>query len=238
MFPMEKFRMPIIPSRSVYQLCIAMLFSLAAISSHAVGTTTANDTRYISDKLYVPLRAEQSDDSKTLNSGLPSGTVLKLLRDDSESGYSLVEMNNGTQGWVRSRYLTKEPTAALKLSDMEKKLGAATSKDQAALLDEMDSLKDQNKKLTEQNAAIQRQLDDIKQASGNVVKMTQQNRELIEKNQVLQSKVDSLEAVKEKFQDNSNMDQFIYGGLLVIATLIVSAIIDSIRRRRSYSSWG
>ena len=226
------------PFKLAYWFCATTLVSLIAISAYAANTTATDDTRYISDKLYVPLRAEQGDDAKTLNSGLPSGTVLKLLKDDSDSGYSLVEMGNGTQGWVRSRYLTKEPTAASKLADMEKKLSAATSKDEAALLNEMDSLKDQNKKLNDQNSSLQRQLDDIKQASGNVVKMTQQNRELIEKNQVLQSKVDSLEAVKEKFQDNSNMDQFIYGGLLVIATLIVSAIIDAIRRRRSYSSWG
>jgi len=225
-------------SRSVYRLYAIAIFSLMAASTYATTTTATDDTRYISDKLYVPLRAEQSDDSKALNSGLPSGTTLKLLKDDSASGYSLVEMSNGTQGWVRSRYLTKEPTASLKLAEAEKKLSAATSKDQAALLNEMDNLKDQNKKLTDQNTTMERQLDEIKQASGNVVKMTQQNRELIEKNQLLQSKVDSLQAVKEKFQDNSNMDQFVYGGLLVIATLIVSAIIDYIRRRRSYSSWG
>jgi len=225
-------------SKSVRWFSVALLFSLFAINSAYAITNPADDTRYISDKLYVPLRAEQNDDAKTINSGLPSGTILKLLKEDNSSGYSMVELGNGVQGWVRSRYLTKEPTSASKLADMEKKMNASVSKNEGDLLKEIDSLQDQNKKLTEQNTATQRQLDDIKQASNNVVKMTQQNRELIEKNQLLQSKVDSLEAVKEKFQDNSNMDQFVYGGLLVIATLIISAIIDAIRRRRSYSSWG
>jgi hypothetical protein len=50
--------------------------------------------------------------------------------------------------------------------------------------------------------------------------------------------VDTLEAVKEKFRDNNSMDQFIYGGILVIATLVVSAIIEGWRRRRSFSTWG
>jgi len=208
------------------------------ITSFICTLANAEETRYVSDKLYIPLRADKGDEAATVNSGMPSGTILKLLKEDASSGYSMVEMHNGTQGWVRSRYLSKEPTAAMKLADMEKKLSESTSKSEADLLKDIDVLKIENKKLADQANASDRQLDELKQASGSVVKITQQNKELIEKNQLLQSKVDSLEAVKEKFQDNSHMDMFIYGGLLVIMTLVVGAIIDGIKRRRSYSSWG
>jgi len=198
----------------------------------------AEDMRYVSDKLYVPLRADQGDEAQIVNSGLPSGTPLKMIKADTGTGYSLVEMSNGTQGWIRSRYLVKEPTSAIKLAEMEKKLSASTSKNESDLLNDIDALKNENKKLNEQLVNAQRQFEELKKASGNVAHITEQNHELIEKNQLLQSKVDSLGAVKEKFQNNNSMDQFIYGGLLVIATLVISAVIDAIRRRRAYSSWG
>ena len=219
-------------SRSAHKLSLATLLLLSV-------PAMADDVRYISDKLYVPLRAEQSDDAQIINSGLPSGTPLKLIKEDGDTGYSQVETKNGVQGWLRTRYLVKEPTAATKLAEVEKKLTVAMSKNNDAnLLNELETLKNDNKKLGEQTQSIQRQYDELKKASGNVAYITQQNHDLIEKNQLLQSKVDSLGAVKEKIQDNSNMEQFFYGGLLVIATLIVSAIIDAIRKRRSYSSWG
>lgn len=210
--------------------CLSAMCMLAALAN-------ADDVRYVSDKLYVPLRSEQGDTAPTLNSGMPSGTPLKLIKEDSSSGYSLVEMRNGTQGWVRNRYLTKEPTAAMKLIDIEKKLSDSTSKGEAGLLNDLGVLKEENKKLNDQNIALERQFDELKQASGNVLKITQQNKEVIEKNQLLQSRVNSLEAIKEKTQDNSQMDFFVYGGLLVIMTLVISAVIDGIKRRRSYSSW-
>lgn len=219
-------------SRHTQRLFLATLLALSA------SAMAADDVRYISDKLYVPLRSEQNESAQIINNGLPSGTSLKLLQEDTASGYSLVETKTGTQGWLRSRYLVKEPTAAIKLVEVEKKLSASTSKAEADFLSEIEALKNENKKLGEQAQVTQRQYDELKKASGNVAHITQQNHDLIEKNQLLQSKVDSLGAVKEKFQDNSNMDLFMYGGFLVIATLVVSAIIDAIRRRRAYSSWG
>jgi SH3 domain protein len=213
-------------------------FLIATLLTMPVVAIAADDVRYISDKLYVPLRAEQNDDAQIVNSGLPSGTTLKLVKEESSSGYSLVETKNGTQGWIRSRYLVKEPTSAIKLAEMEKKLSASTSKNEADLINDIEALKLENKKLSDQLTNSERQFDELKKASGNVAHITEQNHELIEKNQLLQSKVDSLGAVKEKYQNNSNMDQFMYGGLLVIATLIVSFLIDSIRKRRAYSSWG
>lgn len=159
-----------------------------AILALPVSSIAADDVRYISDKLYVPLRAEQTDDAQIVNSGLASGTALKILKQEATTGYSLVEMKNGTQGWIRSRYLVKEPTAAIKLAEMEKKLSTSTSKNEADLLNELELLKSENKKLSEQNTNSQRQFDELKKASGNVAHTIQQNHELIEKNQLLQSK--------------------------------------------------
>lgn len=212
---------------------------LIGITASLLATVVqAEDTRYITDKLFVTLREEQREEAKVVGSPIGSGTQVKILKEDAASGYSFVELRNGSQGWLRSRYLMKEPTASIKLTELEKRFNETTNKSDIDRLKELDSLREQNKKLAEQNQAIQRQLDDIKQASANVVKITDQNRDLIEKNQILQSKVDQLEAVKEKYKDDSNMEMFMYGGLLVILTLLVKALLEYLQRRRSYSSWG
>lgn len=208
-----------------------LITSMAAIAQ-------ADESRYITDKLFVTLRDDMREDAKTVGSPISSGTQIKFIKEDSSSGYTLVELRNGTQGWLRTRYLVKEPTAAIKLAELEKRFNETTDKSDVDRLKELDSLREQNRKLTEQNQMVQRQLDDIRQASANVVKITDQNRELIEKNQILQSKVDQLEAVKEKYKDDSSMVMFMYGGFLVIITLLVKALLEYLQRKRSYSSWG
>jgi SH3 domain protein len=208
---------------------------LALLGSISVAVFAADPARYVSDRMTLPLRSDKNEKARITNKSLAIGSSVKVLREDTASGFSLVDAGNGTQGWIQTRYLTHEPTAMAKLAALEKK--PATVGD-SALQKEFNTLKEENKKLLDQNRTSQQQLDDIHQASGNVVKLMEQNRDLVEKNQLLQSKVDTLEAVKEKFRDNNSMDQFIYGGILVIATLVVSAIIEGWRRRRSFSTWG
>jgi SH3 domain protein len=217
------------------QHCIYRVCLLALLGSLSVSVFAADQARYVSDRMTLPLRSDKSEKARITNKSLVIGSPVKVLREDTASGFSLVDAGNGTQGWIQSRYLTREPTALAKLVALEKKPALAND---STSLKEISSLKEENKKLLDQNRTAQQQLEDIHQASGNVVKLMEQNRDLIEKNQLLQSKVDTLEAVKEKFRDSNSMDQFIYGGILVIATLVVSAIIEGWRRRRSFSTWG
>lgn len=214
------------------------ILTIIALIASMVTIAQADESRYVTDKLFVTLRDDMREDAKTVGSPINSGTQVKFIKEDSSSGYSLVELRNGTQGWLRTRYLVKEPTAAIKLTELEKRFNDTTDKSDVERLKELDSLREQNRKLTEQNQTVQRQLDDIRQASANVVKITDQNRELIEKNQILQSKVDQLEAIKEKYKDDSSMVMFLYGGFLVIITLLVKALLEHLQRKRSYSSWG
>jgi len=198
----------------------------------------AAESRYISDKLYVSLRESADENSAVVASNLPSGTQLTFIEEDKANGYSKVTTSSGKEGWLKTRYLQKSPTAALKVASLEKQLSEALTKDKGDMQKELQTAREQLEANNARSNKIEKELAEIKHASANVVKISQQNQELIEKNQLLQSKVDSLEAVSDQKQNDESMTFFIYGGLLVLATLIINMMIDSIKRKRSYGSGG
>jgi len=187
--------MKIFHARFMPQYCVNRICLLVLLGSISVSVFATEEVRYVSDRMTLPLRSDKSEKARFTNKNLAIGSTVKVLREDTASGFSLVDAGNGTQGWIQTRYLTREPTASAKLAALEKK---PVSTSDSTSQKEMSTLKEENKKLLDQNHAVQQQLDDIHQASGNVVKLMEQNRDLIEKNQLLQSKVDTLEAVKEK----------------------------------------
>ncbi len=224
-------------NKALPRLSLLALISLALFSSHLFA-----EERYISDVLYVPLRSGQGDQYRIIHRGLPSGTKVTLLEENSETGYSLVEIDNGNQGWIRSRYLLAEPTAQMKLDQV---LAQQTDSGQEELQQQLTDLQQQvanlntqNEQLTTEKAELQGQFDALQQLSGNVININENNKRLVEKNQLLRGKVDSLEAANEKLKDNSDLKLFIYGGILVLITLLINAWLDGLKRKRSYNSWG
>jgi len=219
-------------------ICRLLTVAIFLVISFATNAEEDISSRFIIDRIYVSLREGPDENSAVVAGNLPSGTQLTLLSEDKASGYSQVTTANGIQGWLKTRYLQKTPTAALKISSLEKQLSNAVTKDKGELQKELEiaeeNLKDANARL----AKMEKELTEIKYASTNVVKISAQNKELTEKNQLLQSKIDSLGAVSEQKNSDESMTFFVYGGLLVLATLVLNILIDSIKRKRSYGSGG
>ncbi len=64
------------------------------------------ETRYIKPSLEVSLRQTQSNTSKIL-AVVPLGVPVELIQGGKE--WSLVRLENATEGWVHSRYLSSAP---------------------------------------------------------------------------------------------------------------------------------
>lgn len=212
--------------------------AIAITISFAANADEENNTRFIIDRLYVSLRDGPNENSTVVVSSLPSGTLLTLVNEDKTSGYSQVATANGTKGWLKTRYLQKPPTASLKVAALEKQLSDALGKDKGTIHKELQTAEENLKEANRRIAQMDKELAEIKYASSNIVKIDAQNKELTEKNQLLQNKVDSLEAIKDQSGSDESMTFFVYGGLLVLATLIINMLIDGIKRKRSYGSGG
>ncbi len=219
----------------------AAIFLLIALFSF--GVVAQETTRYISDKLYVPLRGGKGNQFKILHRGLASGTKLALIEEDLEEGWALVRMDNGTEGWLRIQYLANEPIAELLLESALKNEKKAT--------DRMDKAKAQLKEVkTERNAlakavaeletnnkSLTKELNEIKKISSNAIDLSSRHQELLEKNQMLENRIDVLDADNGRLKSDSNHTWFLYGGILVIASALITALLPYLRPRRRSSEW-
>jgi cyclophilin family peptidyl-prolyl cis-trans isomerase len=106
-----------------------------------LATSAWAEVRYIDDTLLVPLRRGESSQHRIIHRGLPSGTKLELLGENTETGYAHVRTPGGTEGYVPVQYLRKTPIARDQLAEAQKTIAALTSKSkpvQAQLLELFD----------------------------------------------------------------------------------------------------
>lgn len=216
-------------------LIFCSLFSLAP--------ALAAKTMYIDDTLYAPLRSGQGLQYRIINKGLKSGTKLEDLQDNPDSGYSLVQTQDGQQGWLPTRYLTDQPIAADRLKQVSHELDQSRSDLQQAKSElqktqqERDSLQQDKKTLEAKVADISQQLDHLKTISSDAVNLDKRNRDLQESNQQLQNKVEVLAAENDRLKGKRETDYMLVGGGLVGLGILVAVIIPWMRPTRKNDSW-
>lgn len=208
------------------------------------GTAAAQEVRYITDTLFVPLRSGQGTEYRIVHRGLPSGTRLNVEETSDDTGYSRVITDNGTEGWMLTRYLTEEMPAADRL--------AALQAEYEALLGDEDSLRAQMVDMREAlNVATDRangldvvladtraELQDLKRLSSNALNLDITNRRLTEESQVMRTRLEVLEAENMRLKESSDSRAFINGALAVLGGVIIALIAQRLRPRpRSSSSW-
>ena len=109
---------------------------------------------YVSDILKLTLRTGPSIENKIL-AVIDSGQMMEIVEFGDE--WSQVQLPNGKEGWVLSRYLTPNETKNIKLQRLETKHKNLMVQ-AAELLEENNRLKAENKKLSTEFEADQKQL--------------------------------------------------------------------------------
>ena len=110
---------------------------------------------YVSDILKLTLRTGPSTENKIL-AVIQSGQQLDVVEFGKE--WSQVQLPNGKEGWVLSRYLTDSETNNVKLDRLQAKHKNLTTQ-AAALLEENNRLQTENKKLEAAFKTNQKQAD-------------------------------------------------------------------------------
>ncbi|NKI17925.1 TIGR04211 family SH3 domain-containing protein [Spongiibacter sp. KMU-166] len=220
----------------------AILLGLFALLM-ASAMTTAAETRYISDKIYVPLRVGDSVKHRIVHRGLPSGTRLQLLDSNDDSGYSLVRTDSGIEGWLPSHYLTERPVAAALLDKANARVASleATNKELREQLKDTSQTSSQTSataaQLERENAALTEELEEIKRISAAAVKLDTDNRRLLESNQMLSSEVDVLKTDNARLRENKENEFFLNGAFAVLIGVMLTLIIPRLMPKRR-SEWG
>lgn len=208
------------------------------------GTAAAQEVRYIIDTLYVPLRSGQGSQYRIVHRGLPSGTRLTVMESDEESGYSRVVTDNGTEGWMLSRYLMAQPTAEERLKVLQEKFDTLTG-DENSLRSQLVAA--QNKAAASEAEArrkdqevekLREELTEVKRISSNALTLDTSNRRLVKEAQVMKTRIEVLEADNQRLKDSEDSESFINGALAVLLGVVIALIVPRLRPKpRSSSSW-
>ena len=220
------------------RLLTTLLFVLTAAEGFA------QEVRYITDTLSVPLRSGQSTEYRILHRGLPSGTRLVVDEVNEESGYSHVTTTNGTEGWILSRFLMSEVPAAVMLGELRAQNQSLLGDDDS-LRRRLVELQSNYTKLSAQLETSRTQLEtttdelaELRRVSGNALSLDTNNRRLSQEAEVLKTRIEVLDADNQRLQESNENDAFLNGALAVLIGVMITLLVPRLwpQRRRS-SSW-
>jgi SH3 domain protein len=199
-------------------------------------------TRYVTDRTIVELRRGPSTEYLILRN-LEAGERVEVLEQNEEQGYSRVRVaDEGTEGWILTRFLSAEPIARERLAVAERNLASARER--------VTTLEAQNEELTRDLATTRtelaqaranhgtasRELADIRTAAANVVDIRDQNTRLQQRLVQRDSEVEQLTADNARLAGRTNQNWFIVGAAVLLAGIVIGLVAPSLRRKRR-SDW-
>ncbi len=218
--------------------------SLTALLLLASTAVLAQDIRYVSDKQYIPLRSGPGSDYRITHRGIPSGTRMTVARLSDDGVFAEITTAQGTTGWIRTQYLMSELPAQNKLaaaikkaSDLAAKITALSSEANSLKTERVDVL-NQIQNTDDQLESITRELTELKQISGNAVKLDSDNRRLIVESETLKSELEMHRAENQRLNDKLDSEAFMNGALAVLLGVIIALVVPRLwPKRRRDSGW-
>jgi SH3 domain protein len=199
-------------------------------------------TRYVSDRTIVELRRGPSTEFLILRN-LEAGEAVQVLEQNEPAGYTRVKVvDQGTEGWILTRFLTAEPIARDRLATAERNLTTARAR--------VGELEQQVARLTADLAASQSDLDEarmnhstvsqelteLRSAAANVVQITEQNESLRQRLIQRDREVEDLTATNASLTGRSSQNWFIVGAGVLFGGIVIGLVVPSLRRKRR-SDW-
>jgi len=199
------------------------------------------ETRYVSDRLEIQMRAGKGNQFRILHS-LPSGTPLEILEVDKQNQYSRVRAPDGVEGWVLNHLLMSGPSARDRLARAEKKL-ARLELENSKLKTSLAKLRKAKGSTDQQRNSFQKQanklgqeLERIRHTASSALAIDAENRELKSKIVGYERQSQSLLQENQSLKDRTARDWFMVGAGVILLGMIIGLIIPRIRWRKK-SSW-
>lgn len=217
--------------RSVF----ATLFVAAAVA--AAGTAEAA-TRYVSDELSINLRRGPGNEYR-ITEMLKSGRQVEVLEESGE-GWSRVRTTQGEEGWVLTRFLSDTPAARERLAAMQERVArleetnAELKQELAQALDGTEELGNLKKELVAENESLRSELEEIRDASANAIRIKKENQQFREQLLELQSELEQLRHENEALQ--SRREGMKIGALVLAGGIVIGLVLPLFRGRRR-SNW-
>jgi SH3 domain protein len=207
-----------------------------------LGISAAAQTRYVSDRTIIELRRGPGTEFLILRN-LEAGEQLEVLEQNQEAGYSRVRVaDQGTEGWILTRYLSAEPIARERLVVAERNLAAARERIAALeaqvgqLTTDLTDARRELEQTRTSHGTVSKELADIRTASANVVEIREQNTRLQQRLTERDREAEALAADNARLAGRNNQNWFIVGAAVLLAGVVVGLVAPSLRRKRR-SDW-
>ncbi len=219
---------------SLHSILFALLFLLATSSAYA-------ETRYISDHLIVTVRSGKGNQYKILET-LPTATPVEIL--DEDKFFVKVVTPKGVEGYIRSRYVSKDTPKSIQIEQLNKKIETLKQQLATQLQDTKSSQskashhKTRITELSSQLAKARQELDtasseykNLLSKSENVLNLSAENEQLAEKNNLLNSELLVLREENQNFHRSNMIQWFLAGGGVFFGGWIIGKISRKKQRR-------
>lgn len=217
---------------------------LALLVLGAATMATAQETRYVNDKLFVPIRTGAGGDYRIIHKGIPSGTAITQLGLSEDGDWAEIETRGGTRGWMRAQFLQPEPPAVVLLKQLEQELAdieADRDRMRASLsATASDAYKagDAAETLQTELTAVKAELAEVKRVSGAALELDAQNQNLTRELETQRKEGDLLRLENLRLQARIDNNQMIDGAIAVLLGVIIAALAPRlIPRRRRNDGW-
>ena len=227
--------------RSVSQR-LARTVGMAWLTFAAIAS--AQETVYVSDKLYVPIRSGAGGDYRILHKGIPSGTELTQLGINDDETWAEIETRGGIRGWMRAQFIQSTPPAAMRVSELEEQLRQATQ-ERDRLRSSLSNTQSEATEVTgtaselrDQLTAVEAELTEVKRVSAAALELDAQNRTLTTELENLRADAELLRLENVRLQERISNAQIIDGALAVLLGVAITVVVPRlVPRRRRNDGW-
>ena len=192
---------------------------------------------YITDQLDLPIRSDKEFGNNIIRL-LPSGTELSLLQS-TEDGWAQVQFDD-TIGWIKSCYLSPDPSAREKLKKLtrtnnaNKLLITKLNTEKEDLEKQLSSLKQENTNLVVQSSKSQAEKEHIEQIYQDALKLEHENEKLIQEKLQLKAELQLAENNTQIQKDTSSRNWFIVGAIVLFFGMMIGFIVPGLLNRKRF----
>lgn len=222
--------------------------ALLAVWSYCAAVATpmayGQETRYVSDRVLVPVRSGAGSDFRIVNSGLPSGTALMVFGESEDGKWAEIETRAGTRGWMPSQFLQTEPPASLLMNELKLEVEQLRSErdrvvsqlnQRSSAADEADDL---ISKLKSELDATANELTEVKRVSAAALDLDALNQQLVAEVESERSDADLLRLENVRLRERIANNQILDGALAVLLGVILAVVTPRLwRSKKRQDGW-
>jgi len=215
--------------------CLFLILFAAITGYFLIVTSAWAELRYVEPKSEIPLRSGQGTKYRIL-AVIQDGTKVELLTEDGP--WARIRLQDGKEGWVLKRYLTKEPPLSLVVQTLKsdkRRLEQELLKTRQQLetsIKKHEQCAKELKQCTFTSESLKAKYDELKADAADVLNLRNDLEQTKEELTSVQQRLDVTMEENKHLKKNDRIKWFLAGGGVLLAGWLIGLVMGRGRRRR------